>query len=41
MSPPSKDVEAVDRAMGDVAEADEVDLEAALMEANPKRRSTR
>jgi hypothetical protein len=41
MSLLSKDVEAVDTAMGDVGEADEGDLEAALMEAYPKRRLTR
>ncbi len=41
MSLPSKDVVAADKAMGDVGEADEVDLAAALMEAYPKRRLTR
>jgi hypothetical protein len=38
---PSKDVEGADRAVGDVGEADKVDLEAASMEAYPKRRLTR
>ena len=41
MSLPSKDVEAADKAMGDMGEADKVDLAAALMEAYPKRRLTR
>jgi hypothetical protein len=31
-------VEVVDKAVGDVGEADKVDLEAALMETYPKRR---
>jgi hypothetical protein len=41
MSPPFKDIEAADKAVGDVGEVDKVDLAAALMEAYPKRRSTR
>jgi hypothetical protein len=41
MSLPSKDVEVADKAVGDVGEADEVDLAAAIMEAYPKRRLTR
>jgi hypothetical protein len=40
MSLPSKDMEAADKAVGNVGEVDEVDLTAALMEAYPKRRST-
>jgi hypothetical protein len=34
-------MEAVDTAMGDVGEADKVDLAAALTEAYPKRRLTK
>jgi hypothetical protein len=41
MSLPSKDIEVADKARGDVGEADKVGLVAALMEAYPKRRSTR
>ncbi len=41
MSLPSKVVEVVDKAMGDVKEADEVAPVAIPMAAYPKRRSTR
>jgi hypothetical protein len=34
-------MEAADKAVGDVGEADKVDLAAALMEVYPKRRLTR
>jgi hypothetical protein len=41
MSPPSKVVEVVGRAVEDVEEADEVDQVSTLMEVYLKRRSTR